>query len=59
MCILAGNSSILFTQPASIMTLLNGIAKIGKRVMKPISFFAKEVLIELAPTNGAKKKNKI
>jgi len=30
----------------------------GKRVIKPINFFAKEALIELAPTNGAKKKNK-
>jgi hypothetical protein len=37
---------------------LNGIAKMGKRVMKPISFFVKGALIELIPTNGAKKKNK-
>jgi hypothetical protein len=30
----------------------------GKRVIKPINFFVKETLIKLAPTNGAKKKNK-
>jgi hypothetical protein len=30
----------------------------GKRSMKPISLFMKEALIELSPTNGAKKKNK-
>jgi len=30
----------------------------GKRSMKPSSLFVKVELIELAPTNGAKKKNK-